>query len=84
MRVEIHESARKHGVSEEDIRHAFDHATGWVQIGDDPVRYMMAGPNLAGNLIELVLLVGSVELIIHAMDPLRPVNRRLIFPRTRT
>jgi hypothetical protein len=77
--VEIHETARKHGVPDEDIRHAFEHVIGWVEIGDDPLRYLLAGPGLAGNLLELVLLVSaSAELVIHAMT-LRTSTAATIF-----
>ena len=68
MRVEIHQSARKHGVSDEDITHAYEHALAWVEIGDDSRRYLVAGPDRAGNRLEQVVLMSStVELVIHAM-----------------
>jgi hypothetical protein len=34
--VEIHPSARKHGVVDEDIRHAIDHALAIEDAGEDP------------------------------------------------
>ncbi len=49
MRVEIHQAARKHGMSDEDIAHAYAHVLAWVEIGEDPTRYLVAGPNSAGN-----------------------------------
>jgi hypothetical protein len=74
MHVEIHDSARRHGVSDEDIAHAYAHTLAWIEVGDDPLRFLLAGPDLAGNLLELVVLVaGSVELVIHAMK-LRPTT----------
>ena len=79
MRVEIHQSARKHGVSDEDITHAYDHALAWHELGEDPQRYLVAGPDRAGNLLELVVLMTStVELVIHAMK-LRPSNEAQLF-----
>lgn len=79
MRVEIHESARKHGVLDEDILHAYDNALAWLGIGEDPNRYLVAGPNRAGNLLELVVLgTPTVDLVIHAMK-LRPVNEAKLF-----
>ena len=67
-RVEIHESARRHGVADGDIEHALVHSITWAELGDDPPRYLLAGPDRAGNLLELVVLVlrGS-ELVIDAM-----------------
>ena len=78
-RVEIHESARRHGVADEDIEHAVVHSVTWVELGDDPPRYLLAGPERAGNLFELVVLVlGGDELVIHAM-PLRRTTARALF-----
>jgi hypothetical protein len=66
--VEIHGSARRHQVADEDIDHAYRHCLCWVEVGEDPTRYLLAGPDRAGNLLELVLLVGEdLELVIHAM-----------------
>ena len=79
MRVEIHQSARKHGVSDEDITHAYNHALAWVEIGEDPTRYLFAGPNRAGNLLELVILITpTLELVIHAMK-IRPSSEAQLF-----
>jgi hypothetical protein len=79
MHVEIHDSARRHGVSDEDIAHAYEHPLTWIEVGEDPRRYLMAGPDAAGNLLELVLLVtASVELLIHAMK-LRPTTATQLF-----
>ncbi len=50
-------------------RHAHEQALAWVQLGDDPARFLLAGPDSAGNLLELVVLPlpGPRELVIHAM-----------------
>ncbi len=56
--VEIVASARRHGVSDDDIRHAVDNAVDGVR-ADDPVGFVMwVGPDQAGNLLE----VGVVEM----------------------
>lgn len=79
--MEIHESARRHGISDKDIRHAVENAMVVDDIGEDPDRWLVIGPDSAGNLLEAVVLIISdgSELIIHAM-PLRPVYRRLLDP----
>jgi hypothetical protein len=48
-------------------------------LGDDPDRWLVIGPDEAANLLELVVLVtaGGNELIIHAM-PLRAAYRKLL------
>lgn len=54
--VEIHSSARRHGIGDDDISHALDQAVAWIELGDDPVRFLLAGADSAGNLLELVVL----------------------------
>jgi hypothetical protein len=48
-------------------------------IGEDPDRWLLLGPDLAGNLLEVVVLVTSEggEMIIHAM-PMRTIYRRML------
>jgi hypothetical protein len=74
LRVEIHPAARRHGVRDDDIRHA---AALPVVVADidpdaDAPKLFVIGPNTAGNLLELVMLilVDDRLLVIHAM-PLR-------------
>jgi hypothetical protein len=77
-RVEIHESARRHGVADEDIQHALAHTVIWVELGHDPWRYLLAGPDRAGNMLELVILdLGGDELVIHAMGLRRSTAQEL-------
>jgi hypothetical protein len=40
----------------------------WVELGEDPPRYLVAGADRVGNLLELVVLaVDDGVLVIHAM-----------------
>jgi hypothetical protein len=79
-RVEIHSSARRHGVNDLDIQHAVDHSLAIEDIGEDPDRWLVIGPDRAGNLLELVVLVDQRgEIVIHAMA-LRPKYRKLLEP----
>ena len=50
-------------------------------LGEDPDRWLAIGPDRAGNLLEIVVLVASDgdELVIHAM-PMRPKCRKLLEP----
>ena len=78
FRVEIHRSARRHGVLDEDIEHAYEHAVEWVELGDDPARYLVVGPARAGNLLELVVMeADGDELVIHAMVLRRSTEQEL-------
>lgn len=79
--MEIHLSARKHGVADEDIRHAIDHALATEDVGEDPDRWLVVGPDRAGNLLEVVVLITieGAQLAIHAMA-MRAKFRRLIEP----
>jgi hypothetical protein len=65
--VDIHPSARKHGIADDDIEHAATHAMA-IEDQDDDTRLFL-GPSLAGEFLEVVAIVrddGS-ELAIHAM-----------------
>lgn len=78
--MEILPTARRHGVADDDILHAVEHSTVVDDLGEDPDRWLVIGPDRAGNLLEVVVLVTKGdELIIHAM-PLRAVYRRLLDP----
>ena len=76
--MEVHESARRHGITDEDILHAVDHALVTEDAGEDPDRYLVIGPDRSGVLLEVVVLVTDErQLVIHAM-PMRPKFRRLL------
>ncbi len=77
--MEIHASARKHGVADADIHHAIDHALAIEDAAEDPDRWLVIGPDRAGNLLEVVVLitVEDTQLAIHAM-PMRARFRRLL------
>ena len=69
--VEIHRSARKHGVDDETIAHAVDHAIVVVDLEPDadPPRVLAIGPDRAGNLLEIIWLEfeNGPAIVIHAM-----------------
>ncbi len=77
--MEITESARKHGVAGEDMLHAINHALAIEDAGDDPDRWLVLGPDTAGNVLEVVVLitVEGTQFAIHAM-PMREKYRRLL------
>ncbi len=79
--METHPSARKHGVADGDIRHAVDHALAIEDAGEDPDRWLIIGPDRAGNWLEVVVLttVDGAQVAIHAMR-MRAKYRRLIEP----
>jgi hypothetical protein len=77
--VEIHRSAPRHGITDDDILHAIEHSLLVEDLGEDPDRWLVIGPDRAANLLEIVVLVTAEgdELIIHAM-PLRAIYRKLL------
>jgi hypothetical protein len=77
--VEIHRSARRHGITDDDILHAIEHSLLVEDLGEDPDRWLVIGPDRAANLLEIVVLVTAEgdELIIHVM-PLRAIYRKLL------
>jgi hypothetical protein len=66
--VEILASARKHGISDEDIRHACNNAIGAITAPDQPDFLMLVGPDHRGNLLEVgVIAAEDDDYVIHAM-----------------
>lgn len=67
-------SARKHGVADDDIRHALRHH--WlVHSTKDPSVVMHVGPSMTGKPLEIgVLYETDARVIIHAM----PARRSLM------
>jgi len=79
--VEVHSSARRHGIADDDIIHAVEHSMVVDDLGEDPDRWLVIGPDRAANLLEVIVLVTADgdEVIIHAM-PLRAIYRKLLEP----
>lgn len=69
--MEIHQSARRHGVRDADIGHALGHVAVEREVGDDdsPRRLLVLGVDRAGNVLELVVVVfdDGRQMVIHAM-----------------
>ena len=59
--------------------HALAHSIVVEDVGEDPDRWLVIGPDSAGDLLEIVVLQTSegTQMIIHAM-PLRPVYQHLL------
>jgi hypothetical protein len=79
--VEIHDSARTHGVADHDVVHTIDHALAIEDAGEDPDRWLLIGPDTAGNLLEVVVLIAAegTQIVIHAM-PMRDKYAKLLEP----
>jgi hypothetical protein len=76
--VDVLQSALRHGVDSLDIQHALSKALVVEEIGEDPDRYLVLGPDRAGNFLELVVLDRSTgPAVIHAMA-MRTKYRRLL------
>ena len=62
-------SARKHGVHDDDILHAYHHPIRVLQLDD---LTMLIGPGLSARLFEIGVAIGDgIDFIVHAM-PARP------------
>ncbi len=59
--------------------HAVTNSIAVDDLGEDPDCWLVVGPNRAGHLLEIVVLVTNegTQMIIHAM-PLRPIYRKLL------
>lgn len=65
--MEIAGSARRHGVDDEDIRHAVRVPFRRVRQGDD--RVLIIGPDRTGRLLEVVVIDPEGDpAVIHAMS----------------
>ena len=66
-------SARKHGVHDDDMIHAYQHPIRVVILDD---LTMLVGPDLAARLLEIgVSSAEGIDFIVHAM-PARPKYTR--------
>jgi len=68
--VEVHQSARKHGVEDDDILQPATHYLIAYTIDDNrPTRELRLGFDTTGRLLETVVLLldDGAELVIHAM-----------------
>lgn len=74
MRYEIHHTAKKHGIDDDDILHSIDFALLVARLDD--IRLLHLGPDTAGNMLEVVTLAvdDEIDLVIHAMK-MRPKYR---------
>jgi hypothetical protein len=57
--VEIHPAARRHDVADEDMRHAVANSMAVEDLGEDPDRWLVVGPDRAANLLEIIVLVAT-------------------------
>ena len=79
--VEIRASAHKHGVFDDDIRHAINNAIGSITRPDQPDFTMLIGPDSKSALIEVgILETDDQDYVIHAM-PARDRYLKMIDPR---
>ena len=75
--MDVHPSARKHGIADDDMQHAAENAMAIEDQDDDTRLYL--GPDRNAEFFEVVTIVrddGS-ELAIHAM-PMRAKYQRLL------
>ncbi len=71
VKVDIEASARKHGVHDDDMRHAYRHHLIAFATNDESVT-MFVGPSRSGHPLEVGVVVDDDgEAIVHAM-PARP------------
>ena len=81
--MEILQSAHRHGLSGNEIGHAWNNALGFYDIEPDrePPKSLCIGPDTAGNLIEVLYLrLLDEDVIIHAMPLRKHFERYLIGP----
>lgn len=67
----VADSARKHGISDEDILHGVRHAMREVPTGQAD-RIFLIGPDTRGGLLELIVLDPEDDPVVIHADVLRP------------
>ena len=67
--LDIHPSARKHGLDDADIRHAVEQAIVVARQHDDVDRLLCLGADRTGRFLEVVVATrpGAPDLVLHAM-----------------
>ncbi len=66
--AEIRPSVRRHGISDDDIRHAIDNAIAAIARPEQPDFTMLIGPDAATRLLEVgVIETDDQDYVIHAM-----------------
>ncbi len=79
--MEILPSARKHGISDDDIRHGLNNAIAAITTPNQPDFTMVVGADLNGQLLEIgVLAADDNDYVIHAM-PARSKYVKMIQPK---
>ena len=68
-------------MDDNDITNSVTHRLVIDDLGEDLDRWLVIGPDRAGNLLEIVVLISidGDEFVIHAM-PMRPKYRKLLEP----
>ncbi len=57
--MEVHDAARRHGIADEDMVHALDNSLAVEDVGEDPDRWLVLGPDRSGNMLEVVVLISA-------------------------
>lgn len=66
--MEIRPSARKHGITDDNIRHAINNAIAAITRPDQPDFTMLIGPDATARLLEVgVIETEDQDYVIHAM-----------------
>ena len=73
--MEILPSARKHGIGDDDIRHAVNNAIAAITTPTQADFTMLIGPDVTTRLLEIgVLAADDNDYVIHAMPVRREVS----------
>ena len=69
MEFKIIASARKHGISDEDILYVVSHAIEVILLDDEPEKLLYIGFDRSLRVLEVItiLKVNGEEIVIHAM-----------------
>lgn len=74
--MEIADSARKHGIPDEDMMHAIRQSIRWVS--QDDTRLLVIGPARDARLLEVVILDPYGDPVVIHADELRPMFHQFL------
>lgn len=76
--MDVLPSASRHSIEVEDTLHAIRNAVVVEEVDQDPTRYLVLGPDRAGNLLEVVVMDRPQgPAVIHSM-PMQAKYRILL------
>lgn len=76
--MEIHPLSRAHGVSTDDLRHAFEHGSASAHAGNGPTQVLVLGADTAGSFLEITCVILDEDVLVYHAAPMRPEYQAIL------